>query len=120
MGVKLFGPKKPFVKYQPTYSVKLVFSYVVKGIKIQLAAKFHVSRHLCFEDNCKENYVIRNAPDFRETGLWSPGSKWSLTVARDEGETLFPGSLSFSHLHKRDRSVRVKSTINGNPVQGSK
>ena len=50
MGVKLFWPKKPFVKYQPTYSVKLVFSYVVKGIKIQLAAKFHVSRRLCFED----------------------------------------------------------------------
>ena len=27
------GPEKPFVKVRPAYSVKLVFSYVVKGIK---------------------------------------------------------------------------------------
>ena len=32
---ELFGPKKPFIKVRPTYSVKLVFSYVVKGIKIK-------------------------------------------------------------------------------------
>ena len=32
---KLFGPEKPFVKLRPAYSVKLVFSYVVKGIKIK-------------------------------------------------------------------------------------
>ena len=31
----LFGLEKPFVKLQPTYSVKLVFSYVVKGIKLK-------------------------------------------------------------------------------------
>ena len=30
---KLFGPEKPFEKLRPAYSVKLVFSYVVKGIK---------------------------------------------------------------------------------------
>ena len=30
---KLFGPGKPFVKLRPAYSVKMVFSYVVKGIK---------------------------------------------------------------------------------------
>ena len=28
MSRKLFGPEKPFVKFQPAYSVKLVFSYV--------------------------------------------------------------------------------------------
>ena len=39
--VKKFWAKKQFVKLQPTYSIKLVFSYVVKGMKIQLAAKFH-------------------------------------------------------------------------------
>ena len=33
--LELFGPEKPFVKLQPAYSVKLFFSYVVKGIKIK-------------------------------------------------------------------------------------
>ena len=36
---KVFGPKKPFVKLQPVDSVKLVFSYVIKGIKIKVTAK---------------------------------------------------------------------------------
>ena len=45
---KLFGREKPFVKLRPAYSVKLVFSYVVKGIKI--TAKFRASRRLRFED----------------------------------------------------------------------
>ena len=47
---KLFGPEKPFVKLRPAYSVKLVFSYVVKGIKIKTTAKFRASRRLRFED----------------------------------------------------------------------
>ena len=47
---KLFGPDKPFVKLRPAYSVKLVFSYVVKGIKVKITAKFRPSRGLCFED----------------------------------------------------------------------
>ena len=34
---------KPFVKLRPAYSVKLVFSYVVKGIKMKITAKFCVS-----------------------------------------------------------------------------
>ena len=46
----LFGPEKPFVKVRPAYSVKLVFSYVVKGIKINLTAKFRASRRFRFED----------------------------------------------------------------------
>ena len=37
---KLFGYEKPFGKLQPTYSVKLVFSDVVKGIKVKVTAKF--------------------------------------------------------------------------------
>ena len=41
---KLFGPEKSFVKVRPAYSVKLVFSYVVKGIKIKITAKFSASR----------------------------------------------------------------------------
>ena len=47
---KLFGPEKPFVKLRLAYSVKLVFSYVVKGIKIKITAKFRASRRLRFED----------------------------------------------------------------------
>ena len=47
---KLFGPKKPFVKLRPAYSVNLVFSYVVKGIRIKITAKFRASRRLRFED----------------------------------------------------------------------
>ena len=46
---KLFGSEKPFVKLRPAYSVKLVFSYVVKGIKIKITAKFLASRRLRFE-----------------------------------------------------------------------
>ena len=47
---KLFGPEKPFVKLRPANSVKLVFSYVVRGIKIKITAKFRASRRLHFED----------------------------------------------------------------------
>ena len=68
---KLFGPEKPFVKLRSAYSVKLVFSYVVKGIQIQIYAKFRSSKQRRFE----EIYVTRNAPekfrDLRETGPWA-------------------------------------------------
>ena len=72
----LIGHEKPFVKLRPAYSVKLVFSYVINGIKIKISAKFR-----CIETpllwRYKGNYVTRNAPekfrDFRETG---PGSHW--------------------------------------------
>ena len=47
---KLFGPGKSFVELRPAYSVKLVFSYVVKGIKIKITAKFRASSRLRFED----------------------------------------------------------------------
>ena len=47
---KLFGPEKPFVKIRLAYSLKLVFSYVVKGIKIKITAKSRASRRLSFKD----------------------------------------------------------------------
>ena len=50
---KLFGPEKPFVKLRPVYPVTLVFSYVVKGIKIKVTVKFRASRRLRFEDTKK-------------------------------------------------------------------
>ena len=42
--------RKPFVKVRPAYSVKLVFSYVVNGIKTKITAKFRASRRLRFDD----------------------------------------------------------------------
>ena len=45
---KIFLSRKAIRKLRSAYSVKLVFSYVVKGIKI--TAKFGVSRRLRFED----------------------------------------------------------------------
>ena len=47
---ELFGPEKPFVKLRPAYSVKLIFSHVVKEIRIKITAKFRASRRLRFED----------------------------------------------------------------------
>ena len=86
---ELFGPEKPFEKLRPTYSVKLVFSYVVKEIKIKRTAKFRASRRLCFEDTkrlCHPKYALnvsglsRNRPqnwtrsaESKETaGIWRP------------------------------------------------
>ena len=50
MSRELFGPEKPFIKLRPAYSVKLVFPYVVKGIKVEVTAKFWASRRIRFED----------------------------------------------------------------------
>ena len=50
---KPIGPGKPFAKLRPAYSVKLVFSYVVKGIKNKITTKFRASRRLRFEDKKK-------------------------------------------------------------------
>ena len=47
---ELFGPEKPFLQPRPAYSAKLVFSYVLKGIKIKITAKFRAWRRLRFED----------------------------------------------------------------------
>ena len=47
---RTFGAKKPFVEVQPAYAVKLFFTYVVKGIKTKITAKFRASRRLRFED----------------------------------------------------------------------
>ena len=49
-GPFLERPEKPFVKLRPAYSVKLVFSYIVKGIKIKITARFRASIRLRFED----------------------------------------------------------------------
>ena len=40
---RLFGPEKPVAKLRPAPYVKLIFSFVVKVIKIKITAKFHVT-----------------------------------------------------------------------------
>ena len=50
---KLFGPEKPFVKLRPTYSVKLVFSYVVKGIKSKKNGKVSGLETPSFKDTSR-------------------------------------------------------------------
>ena len=65
---KLYGPEKPFVKLRPAYSVKLVFLYVVKGIKIKITAKFCDTEHFRFEDT-KRIVSPKKFRVFRETGL---------------------------------------------------
>ena len=45
---KLYGSEKPFVKLRPPYSGKLVFSYVDKGIKMKITAKFRDTEQLSF------------------------------------------------------------------------
>ena len=67
---ELFGPEKPFIQLRPTYSVKLVFSYVVKGIKFKMTAKIRDTEHLRFE-HPKRIMSAENFRDFRETGRWS-------------------------------------------------
>ena len=64
---KTFRPEKPFVKLRPAYSVKLVFSSVVKGIKIKITAQFRGSRRLPFEDT-KIIMSPEMRRDFRENG----------------------------------------------------
>ena len=45
-----FRARKAIRKFATCYSVKLVFSYVVEGIKINITAKFRASKRLHFED----------------------------------------------------------------------
>ena len=49
-GPFLESPEKPLVKLWPAYYVKRVFSYVVKGIKIEITPKVRASERLRFED----------------------------------------------------------------------
>ena len=47
---RTFRARKAILKLRPAYSVKLVCSYVVERIKINITAKFLAARRLHFED----------------------------------------------------------------------
>ena len=65
---ELFGPGKSFVKLRPACSVKLVFSYVVNGIKIKITATFRafvlkIQRELCHPKYTRKvSGLSRNRP----------------------------------------------------------
>ena len=73
---KLFGPEKPIVKLRPAYSVKLVFSYVVKGVKIKITAKFRASRRLRFEDTKRIMSIEIRPKSFGTFEKRAPGVAW--------------------------------------------
>ena len=75
---KRFGPKKPFVKLRPTNSVKLVFSYVVNGIKIKITAKFRASRRLSFEVTKRIMSPEMHPKSFGTFEKQAPGSMMNL------------------------------------------
>ena len=76
---KLLGPEKPFRKLPPAYSVKLVFPYVVRGIKIKITAEFRASRRLRFEDtkteNCQPKCARKVSGLSRNGPLYLPSTK---------------------------------------------
>ena len=79
---KLFGPEKPFVKLRPAYSVKLVFSYVVKGIKIKITAKSSASVRLRFEDTKRIMSPEMRPKSFGTFEKQAHGPKTDLVIGR--------------------------------------
>ena len=81
MGPFLESPEKPFLKLRPPYSVKLVFSYVVKGIKIKITAKARASRRLRFEDTKSIMSPEMRLKSFGTFEKQAPSSNTSATTA---------------------------------------
>ena len=98
-----FGPEKSIVKVRPACSVKLVFSYVVKGIKIKNKCKVSCLETPSFW-RYKENYVTRNTPekfrDFRETGPRAPFVSLDEKIRKNENFTSSFGRLR-QKLHQK-------------------
>ena len=69
-------PEKPFVKLSPACSVKLLFSYLVKGIKIKITAKFRASRRLRFEDTKRIMSPEMHPKSFGTFEKWAPEPNW--------------------------------------------
>jgi len=69
---KPFEPKKPFVKLQPAHCVKLVFSYLVLGIKIKTTPKFRAWRRLRFEHTKRIISPVMCPKSFRTFGKRAP------------------------------------------------
>ena len=76
---ELFGPENPFIKVRSAYTVKLVFSCVVKGIKAKITAKFRASRRLRFEDTKRimSPEIRRNVSGLSRNRPQGPGACFS-------------------------------------------
>ena len=115
---KLNGPEKPFVKLRLAYSVKLVFLYVVKGIKIKITANFCDTEHFRFEDT-KRNMSPEKFRVLRETGTWTRFQNCGEgCVCESDTERLFPRELGvfLSHPKKTlfDSNYLICSTQSAN------
>ena len=105
-------PEKPFVKLRPAHSVKLIFLYVVKGIKIKISEKFHVTKHLRFEDT-KRIMSPEKFRDFRETGPRPELFQVFLSLRRSIAKLrrsstleLFPSAIQMK-FHLFDRKIVI-------------
>ena len=90
------GPKSHSLKLRPAYSVKLVFKYVVKGIKVKRTAKFRASRRLRFEDTKRTM-----SPEIRPKsfGIF---------------EKQAPGKFNYSSLESTSQYLTIEETIGEN------
>ena len=66
-----FQAQKPFVKLQPAYFVKLVFSNVVKRINIKITVKLHALRCRHFEDTKRIMSPAMCPKSFRTFEKWA-------------------------------------------------
>ena len=107
---ELFGPKKPFIKLRPAYSVELVFSYVVTGIKIIINAKFcasssfvlKIKRELCHPIYAwKVSGLSRNRPQILY-GFWFLIMLHPITTLILNGKLKIPEDLWYTtiNVHK--------------------
>ena len=110
---KRFGSEKPLVKLRTAYSVKLVFSYVIKGTQIKVSCRETSSFW-----RYKENYVTPNAPEhfrgFRETGprCGSYGTGWLNGPHPKENEGTVTQKVCFNHLNswcRVSKNIQVRN-----------
>lgn len=86
------GPEKLFVKLRPSYSVKLVFLLVVKGIKIKIIATFRAWRRLHSKDTKRISREMRpkSSQDFSRNG-----PRYFLPALCHRRNITFPREMTF-------------------------
>ena len=99
-------PEKPLVKLRPAYSVKLVFSYVVKGIKIKITAKFRAFKRLRFEDTKRIS-----PPEMRPKSFGTFEKRASGLAMSMYGGAWIPCDWYLSCLYSRMRDLAAESIM---------
>ena len=90
--------EKTFLKLRLAHSVKLVFSYVVKGRKIKITAKFRALRRLRFEETKRTMSHEMRPKSFGSFEKRAPGLQ-GIRCALDFGKRITK-HLSVKHLFK--------------------